>query len=435
MKTGKTNLKILVISVIMIIAPMAIKAQDQAAKQKAAIPVKSSVPAVKSNPKINNGAVQSEQKKSPVDPYQSFLRELRKPKPDIKIIRDKIKIIPKDKIFSVDTSNINAFFNAVRSGNTDIISLLLVNGFSIGLTDAMEQTALHIAAKTNDYKVYRFLQLKGAGTSKKDSNGKFAYELFPSFTSWKNLKLYSNDIFKGYTTPDWPLEFKELSQFLIKQAKMFSLSSSMKGKFVQSADNVFVAKCTQEDGVPISTITANTIGGNFITFESDAMYTIDFKVILPVGSEIITNNLTLWSKQFMNCTILLLENGILEVPSDSSQVRPTENISSHAIISGEATSTANSQGSDKEKTPAVRSNSGSFTGTIDNVLVGLPGDKCRIIIKEYPDQMFNLSIQEAIDYGLLNKEDGVLKRVFSAGMKVRISLENSKVILLEKLDK
>ena len=85
-------------------------------------------------------------------------------------------------------------------------------------------------------------------------------------------------------------------------------------------------------------------------------------------------------------------------------------------------------------TPANSNTKRTVIGTIDDLLIGLPGNKCRIIIKEYPKELFNLLTPDAIKYGLLKKEDGVLKRTFKAGMKVKINLQDSWVVLFEKSD-
>ena len=413
---GNVNLRKLIAILVAIFFAANIIAQKPVDKPKSSAPAANmQKPVVKTTSKASTVSVQTVKKKPGVDPYKIFIAELRKQTPDIKIIQEKIQIIPKEKLTSKDTTNVNAFFNAVKSSNIDLISILLSNGYDINAVDTLLQTALHKAALMNNFKLYDYLLEKGTqNKDRKDINGRIPYELFRTFKSWNQLDLKFIMNNETVRKPIAPITFQELIAYIKEEANsghlMFS-PNKFKGKVMLMDDATIVTSCSPSDGVPIGIIKANFVtidNKHMITeFESDDLFVATFNLIIPIGTEIITDKLILWGQTFTNCKILLLENGILEISSE---------INSSLENTAKVTETPNLV---------------NITGTIDYII--LSGDKCRINLQEYPEGLFYLSSVDAQKYGLITKTGNVTNTTSAKGLKVKISVADTWIKSVEKV--
>lgn len=75
----------------------------------------------------------------------------------------------------------------------------------------------------------------------------------------------------------------------------------------------------------------------------------------------------------------------------------------------------------------------NWAGSIKDVIVGLDGgNKCRIVLKEYPYALFYLNQEDAIKYGLIVKTENILNTSAADGRKVMIDVADSWIIGFEE---
>jgi hypothetical protein len=243
----------------------------------------------------------------------------------------------------------------------------------------------------------------------------------PIFTKWDQLNLHFKIGFGGKIsegTPLSPLTFYECKSYIEKCAPSGwpIISGISKGTIILESNAIFVANVSQYDGLPVDTIKANLAQNNeitndktFITIEGNSLYMYDQNLIIPTGTIIVANNLFLWGRKFTNCTILIQKEGILETPLKIDKKKDAIN-----------------------KTVVPIDNSDLFLGTIDYFIIGV-GDKCRISLKEYPANLFYLTVDEAIKFGFVEKVEGSIKSKVEAGIKIKINVKDSKIRSLEKM--